>query len=368
MKIGLVRRGYSRTGGAEAYLRRFAESAVAAGHECVLFTGQWPRVAWPFAHVQVGSDSPKKFAAALTALRPRDECDFLFSLERIPTCDAYRAGDGVHAAWLERRARFEPFWKPWLRRYNAKHRELLALEMQLFGPDGAGLVIANSRMIQTEIAQHFGYPAEKSHVVHNGVPPFTIAPEAREQTRRELGLRDDDFAVLFAGSGWERKGLRFAIEAMNATRLPNATLLGAGRGKERAMPRSERVRFLGPVKDMPRHLAAADAFLLPTLYEPFSNACLEALAAGLPVITTAYNGFAEIIEPGVEGEVIAQPDDIAALAAALEKWSDRARRAAVRPRLLALGARFSIAENVCQTLAIIERARACAPPTRTTPR
>ena len=357
MKIGLVRRGYSRTGGAEAYLRRFAEAAVAAGHECVLFTEQWPRLAWPFAHIQVASDSPKKFAVALTALRPRDGCDFLFSLERIPTCDAYRAGDGVHAAWLERRARFEPFWKPWLRQYNAKHRELLALEKQLFGSGGAGLVIANSRMIQAEIGQHFGYPAEKIHVVHNGVPPFTVAPQAREETRQKLGLRDEDFAVLFAGSGWERKGLRFAIEAINAARLPNAILLVAGRGNERAMPRSERVRFLGAVKDMPRHLAAADAFLLPTLYEPFSNACLEALAAGLPVITTAYNGFAEIIEPGVEGEVVAQPDDIAALAAALEKWRDPARRAAIRPRLLALGAKFSIAENVRQTLAIIESAR-----------
>jgi len=356
MKIGLVRRGYARTGGAEIYLRRFAEAAVAAGYECMLFSEQWPRMAWPFAHVQIVSDSPKKFADALAALRPRDECDFLFSLERIHTCDAYRAGDGVHAEWLERRARFEPFWKPWLRQYNAKHRELLSLEKQLFGPDGARLVIANSRMVQTEIERHFGYPAERIHVVHNGVPPFTVPSEARMQTRRELGLRDDDFAVLFAGSGWERKGLRFAIEAMNAARLPNATLLVAGRGNERAMPRSERVRFLGPVKDMPRCLAAADAFILPTLYEPFSNACLEALAAGLPVITTAHNGFAEIIEPGVEGEVVARSDDISALAAALEKWGDPARRAAIRPRLLDLGGQFSITENVRRTLAIIERA------------
>ena len=356
MKIGLVRRGYARTGGAEIYLRRFAEAAVAAGHECVLFSEQWPRVAWPFAHIQIVSDSPKKFADALVAARAKDECDFLFSLERIRTCDAYRAGDGVHAAWLERRARFEPFWKPWLRQYNAKHRETLALEKHLFGLDGARLVIANSRMVQAEIVQHFGYPAERIHVVHNGVPPFTVPPEARAQTRRELGLRDEDFAVLFAGSGWERKGLRFAIEAMNAARLPNATLLVAGRGNERGLPRSGRVRFLGPVKDMTRCLAAADAFLLPTLYDPFSNACLEALAAGLPVITTAHNGFAEIIKPGVEGAVVAQPDDIAALAAALEKWSDPARRAAIRPRLLALGAQFSIVENVRQTLAIIETA------------
>ena len=358
MKIGLVRRGYARTGGAEIYLRRFADEAVAAGHECVLFSEQWPRMAWPFAHVQIASDSPKKFADALAAPRARELCDFLFSLERIHTCDAYRAGDGVHAAWLERRARFEPFWKPWLRQYNAKHRETLALERQLFGPDGARLVIANSRMVQAEIGQRFGYPAERIHVVYNGVPPFSAPAEMRAKTRRELRLGDDEFAVLFAGSGWERKGLRFAIAALNSAGLPQATLLVAGRGNPRALPRSERVRFLGPVKEMMRLLPAADAFILPTLYEPFSNACLEALAAGLPVITTAHNGFAEIIEPGVEGEVVAEPDDIAALAGALEKWGDPARRAAIRPRLLALGAKFGIAENVRQTLAIIETARA----------
>ena len=357
MKIGLVRRGYARTGGAEIYLRRFAEAAVAAGHECVLFSEQWPRGAWPFAQVHLATDSPQKFADALAARRVHAECDFLFSLERLRTCDAYRAGDGVHAAWLERRARFEPSWKPWLRRFSAKHRETLELEKRLFGPDGARLVIANSHLVKSEIERHFGYPAERIHVVHNGVPPFDPPAEARGQTRRELGLGEDDFGVLFAGSGWERKGLRFAIEAMKAARLPKATLLVAGRGRARGLPRSERVRFLGPVKDMSRYLAAADAFLLPTLYDPFSNACLEALAAGLPVITTAHNGFAEIIEPGVEGEVVAQPDDIAALAGALERWSDRARRAAIRPRLLALGARFGIAENVRETLAIIEAAR-----------
>ena len=357
MKLGLVRRGYARTGGAEIYLRRFADEAVAAGHGCVLFTEQWPRAAWLHGHVQIASDSPKKFADALVARRVAEECDFLFSLERIHACDAYRAGDGVHAAWLERRARFEPAWKPWLRQFSAKHRETLALEKQLFGADGARLVIANSRMVQKEISARFGYPAERIHVIYNGVPPAAAPAGAREQIRRELGCDEREFVVLFAGSGWERKGLRFALAALAAAGLPGATLLVAGRGQTRGLPRSGRVRFLGPVKNIPGYLAAADAFILPTLYEPFSNACLEALAAGLPVITTAANGFAEIIEPGVEGEVVPEPDDLPALAAALKKWSDPARRAAIRPRLLALGEKFSIAENVRQTLAIIESVR-----------
>ena len=357
MKIGLVRRGYSRTGGAEAYLRRFAEAAAEAGHSIILFSERWPAEEWPFELESVNSNSPRGFADAIITLRPRDRCDFLFSLERLRTCDAYRAGDGVHAAWLERRRKFEPPWKAWFRRFSGKHREILALEKELFSPRGARAVIANSAFVRDEIVQYFQYPKAQIQVVHNGVPPFAVAPDARAHTRASLGLKEDDFAILFAGSGWSRKGLRFAIEAMNEAGLDHAVLLVAGRGNPHAMPKSQFTRFLGPVKDMPPLLAAADAFILPTIYDPFSNACLEALVAGLPVITTAQNGFSEIIESGLEGEVIAEPNDIPALAAAIKNWSDPDRRAVARLRLETLGARYTIAENVRQTLAAIQALR-----------
>lgn len=357
MKIGLVRRGYSRTGGAEAYLRRFAEAAAATGHKIILFSERWPADEWPFEHVLVASNSHRSFSDAMIALRPRDRCDFLFSLERIRTCDAYRAGDGVHAAWLERRAQFEPAWKTWFRRFSSKHREILALEKELFGPRGARAVIANSALVRDEIVEHFQYPASQIQVIHNGVPAFAAPPDACAHTRASLGFKDNDYVVLFAGSGWTRKGLHFAVEAMNTAKLDRATLLIAGRGNRRAVPTCSQARFLGPIKDMPPLLAAADVFILPTIYDPFSNACLEALAAGLPVITTAQNGFSEIIESGIEGEVVAQPNDIPALAGALKSWSDPVRRAEAQPRLAAIAARYTIAENVRQTLAAIQNLR-----------
>jgi len=192
-------------------------------------------------------------------------------------------------------------------------------------------------------------------VVRNGVPPFGAPEGAREQSRRKLELNDEDYAVLFAGSGWERKGLRFAIQAVNAARLPRLKLLVAGRGRPASQPQSSAVRYLGPVRDMASCYAAADAFILPTMYEPFSNACLEALAAGLPVITTVHNGFSEIIESGVEGEIVKGADDISALATALRNWEDQERRALIRPRLMELGGRFSIEENVKQTLSLIAK-------------
>ena len=365
MKIGLVRRGYSATGGAEAYLLRLIGALARAGHEVVLFADRtWPedpllQPGVEFGQVTWEVSGAKKFADTFQQLAPEQGCDFILSLERIWKCDAYRSGDGVHADWLERRAEFEPRWRSIFRGFNPKHRQILALERALF-TGGARRVIANSNMVREAIVRRFGFPRECIDVIHNGVPAILPPPEARAVMRSELGLGNGEFTVLFAGSGWERKGLRFAIEAMNAARLSRGTLLVAGRGEHGSLPRSSVVRFLGPVREMARVFATADVFILPTIYDPFSNACLEALAAGLPVITTRHNGFGEIIEHGVEGEVIEDPREIGALARALEKWSDAERRAAVRARLVEKGARFSIEENVRATLAIVEKARESA--------
>lgn len=358
MKLGLVRRGYSGSGGAEAYLLRLMAELGRAGHELFLVTDvEWPQdvfaadVAQPFGTI-LKARSPFAFADDVREWRRRSGCDFVLSLERVWECDVFRAGDGVHASWLERRAEFEPFWKPLFRRFNAKHRQLVRLERALF-TGGARRIIANSQMVKDEIIARFGTPAQRIEVIYNGVP--ANAPSAnRAEVRAALGLRDGDYTVLFAGSGWERKGLRHAIAAVDA--LPGATLFVAGRGKTRGLPRSERVRFLGPQSraEMTRLLAAADVFALPTIYEPLSNACLEALAAGLPVITTTANGFAEIIESGIEGEIVA-PGDVPALTAALSRWADARRRTEIRERLLAKGAQFSIEANVARTLEFIAR-------------
>lgn len=350
MRIGLVRRGYSDTGGAEAYARRFAEAARAAGHECVLYTAaEWRD--WPGEIVRVKAASPAAFARGLRA-----ECDVLFSLDRVARCDVYRAGDGVHASWLERRAKFEPKWKSWLRGLNPKHREILALERELFGRDGAKRVIANSKFVRKEITRRFGFPESRIDVIYNGLTPAPVEAGARGAVRAELRIDEEEYVALFAGSGWERKGLRFAVEAVRRMGADAPLLLVAGRGE--AMNAGPRVRFLGPRSDVPRLLAAADVFVLPTIYDPFSNACLEAMAAGVPVITSRANGFAEIIDANIEGDLLPRPDDIDALIFSLCAWADPMRRENVRARLVAKAAEFSIERNLCETLAVLEKARA----------
>ena len=356
MRVGLVRRGYSASGGAEAYLFRFAEAARAAGHEPVLICGtEWPEDAWHHEQVCVAGRTPEDFADRLAERRASGGWDVLFSLERVWGCDVYRAGDGVHAAWLERRTKFESAWKRWFRLLQRKHREIIELECALF-TGGARRIIANSQMVKDEIIAHYGTPAEHVHVIHNGVPVPAVLPGVRETVRKELGIPAGEFVALFAGSGWERKGLRYAIEAVNALAIP-AKLLVAGRGESRGLPASNRVNFLGPLASarLGAMLAAADVFVLPTLYDPFSNACIEALAAGLPVITTTANGFAEIIEHGVEGEAVA-PGNVKALTAALVAWADPQRRANVRLRLLEKAAGHSVGQNLARTLEVITAA------------
>src|SRR6266545_8401804 len=364
LSIGFVRRGYSASGGAEAYLKRLGRGVVDLGHEAQLITSDdWPSNEWPSGSIHhLRARSTIAFADEVEQLRPQIHCDVLMSLERVWRCDVYRAGDGVHRAWLQRRRKFELPLQQFVRGFNRKHRDLLLLEKSLLGERGASRVIANSEMVKNEIVDLYSYPADKIDIVRNGVPleKFRFDPELREKSREELNLKSDQIALLFAGSGWERKGLLFAIEAAALCGDRKMRLLVAGRGnaglyktKRLRFWRKEPVQFLGEVVDMLRVYAAADIFILPTIYDPFSNACLEALACGLPVITTCSNGFSEIIENGVHGSIVDHAGDLLGLRDAIRFWSDPSRRAAARSANIERASQFDISKNVEQTLEIL---------------
>jgi UDP-glucose:(heptosyl)LPS alpha-1,3-glucosyltransferase len=138
--------------------------------------------------------------------------------------------------------------------------------------------------------------------------------------------------------------------------LPGSKLIVAGRGRPPSRPAADSV-FLGPQRDVRPVLAAADVFILPTVYDPFSNACLEALAMGRPVITTRSNGCSEILREGVNGSVVESANDIAGLAAALRFWQQEGRAAAAADACRVAAAQCSLAENVRRTLEILEKIR-----------
>src|SRR4030095_8359539 len=154
---------------------------------------------WPFGSIQrLRAGSVIGFADELEQLRSQLDCDVLFSLERVWSCDVYRAGDGVHRAWLSRRRKFELPLKRFVRGTNRKHRDLLQLEESLFANRKAARVIVASQMVREEIVDLYGYPAAKIDIVRNGVPldHFRFDAGLREKAREDLKLKADQIALL----------------------------------------------------------------------------------------------------------------------------------------------------------------------------
>lgn len=195
----------------------------------------------------------------------------------------------------------------------------------MFGHPGLRAVICNSQMVAAEIRRHFSVATEKLHVIYNGVDLDYFHPDRRkalrEDARRKLGCGDKETLFSFVGSGFERKGLATAIDALAATGRRDFRLVVAG--SDRAIGRfaaraaraevADRVTFLGGREDVRFVYAASDCFILPTRYDPFPNSALESLAMGVPVIVSNHCGAAEIVEEGTNGWVC-EPDAAAPLA------------------------------------------------------
>ena len=135
------------------------------------------------------ADTPTLFADALDKLKPKLDCDVLMSLERVWSCDVYRAGDGVHRAWLRRRADHDGTFGKIKGVFNRKHRGILRLEESLFGHGGARRVIANSEMVKDEIVKLYGYPAEEVIVIPNGVPVALFASTKEKRDAKPALVR-----------------------------------------------------------------------------------------------------------------------------------------------------------------------------------
>jgi glycosyltransferase involved in cell wall biosynthesis len=183
-----------------------------------------------------------------------------------------------------------------------------AAERWCYRPSRTRVLCAVSDGVAAELRLHFPGAAASVRTVPNGVDASTFRPDppARARLRAQLGLGDADRLALFVGGDWERKGLRHAVDAL--AHAPGWHLAVAGAG-DRSGPStrahnagtSERLHFLGAVREMPPVYAAADSFVFPTAYEAFPLVALEAAASGLPIIATRVNGVEQLVEDGANG-------------------------------------------------------------------
>ncbi len=355
MKIALVRARYNPYGGAERFAAR-AMTALAADREhateIAVLARSWSDVESddtipavrlvrcdPFYLGSVWRDA--SFARAVHRYLRDEAFDLVQSHERIVGLTIYRAGDGVHAAWLERRARAGTASTRLGIALNPHHRYLLKAERAMFEHPALRAVICNSEMVRREIVARFAIDPAKLVLIRNGVDLERFHPDARavhrDPVRARLRIADDVTLFAMVGSGFERKGVGLALHALAA--CPAAVLVIVGDDKRRDRYEADarrlgvagRVRFVGSVVDPLPYYAAADFFFAPTLYDPFPNAALEALACGLPVLTTDACGVAELIDDERNGWVVPSGDH-AALAHAMKRAiaCDRGRRDAMR--------------------------------------
>ena len=359
MKLAIVRQKYTAFGGAERFVERALVALRAKGVDVSIVAREWQgdvqgeRVN-PFYLGRTWRDAG--FARGVQRLIAQKRFDLVQSHERIPGCDIYRAGDGVHATWLELRNKPFDRFAPW-------HRYTLAAEMGMFRHPKLRAVICNSRMVRDDIARRFGVNDEKLQVIYNGVDLEAFHPRLREEKglalREKTGIAATTPVLLFVGSGYERKGLPTLLHALSLMSRSDARLWVIGRDKDETLRRQlaqtlgvdDRVLFLGAQTDVKPFYGAADVFALPTLYDPFPNAALEALACGLPLVTTTTCGAAELITPA-NGSVIGAGDAVA-LALSLDSLCSRAP--AMRDAARASVAHLDLAQMAAQLMVLYSR-------------
>ena len=227
-------------------------------------------------------------------------------------------GPGSGLAARLRRLYHEIYWRAC---------DLLEAPAFTTGPDRR--LIAVSGGVRRELADYYGADPAQVKVVYNGVEPGDFSVEAlgplRSPTRAALGVPEAAPVLLFIGDFY-RKGLATAIAALARLKTLDVHLLVVGRGeiegfKARAAEAgvADRLHFVGFQPDVRPYFAAADAFVFPTRYEPFGMVITEAMAAGLPTITSRAAGASEVITPGESGLLLERADDADELAARLDE-------------------------------------------------
>ena len=373
-KIALIRQYYNPFAGGGRNLENLALKLLEKGFEVHIFTRGWiNEINSAFNLHKIGIPQfpktlrPYYFCRKVEDILKKEKFDIIFSLEKILVQDIYRAGNGIQKEWFK-------IWNSitlnllkkasiWLR---AKHYMSLYLEKRFFKKAKYKKIIANSNLLKQEISKNYNIPEEKIEVIYNEVDLKKFNPENKRfhsEIRKQFNIKKDEFLILFVGSGFVRKGLRYLIQACSFLDLnKDFKLLIVGRGNikpyvdiVKRLNLQDKVIFAGHLRYIEKIYGASDLFVLPTLYDPFSNVCLETMASGIPVITSNKNGASEVVSQVDKRFILENPTDSFEIAKKIEMFFNHQFRERVGKLNRFVAEQYSI-EVMCEkVLNIYER-------------
>jgi UDP-glucose:(heptosyl)LPS alpha-1,3-glucosyltransferase len=367
MRIAIIRKRYTFHGGSEGYSEILVRKLSECGHEVHIFAIEWtkkkggPNIHFHRVPVVRFNSFLRDLSFAVSSFfilrKKKDYFDIIQSHDKTIYQDIYRAGDGCHIEWLKQRWKREGLIGKMSIMFNPYHWLILTIERFIFRHHRFKVVIAISEMVKRNMIENYGINPSDISVIYNGVDLKRFNPETRDRFRHEIRsryrIREDEFVLLFVGSGFKRKGLGYLLESIESVDKP-LTLMVVGKGRFKQVAGHQKVIFCGPQKDIHKYYAAADIFVFPTVYEPFGNVHLEALASGLPVITTSHSGAAEIIEDERQGFIIEDPEDIEKMAERIKQLMDQEAREKRGIEARRLAERFSIESHIEELMALYQ--------------
>jgi UDP-glucose:(heptosyl)LPS alpha-1,3-glucosyltransferase len=299
---------------------RLAEICLARGHSIKVFTGSWEGEVPDELDVILlpprGLTNHRKaeiFSKTLMKQPFIASCDAVIGFNKMPGLDIYFASDSCFAA--------KAASKSFLYRGTPRCRIFLKLEMSVFGGSSSTEILLLSENEKKHFVRYYGTTDNRFHLLPPGISkdrlPSPGALEKGRQLRSELGIGPDLKVVLMLGSGFKTKGLDRAILAVRSLPdkiLEKTILLIVGQDNARPFKRMARrlgiesnIKFTGGRDDVPRVLWAADLLIHPAYRENTGTVLIEAMAAGLPVLTTDVCGYSHYVEKAKAGILIPSP-------------------------------------------------------------
>ncbi len=369
MRLALVHKRFDRLGGAEWDCYETTQRLAARGHDVHLVVGQCraPPPEGVTVHkvpvVRIGQIAKLlSFAAAAPRVWRSLGADVVIGFGRTIGQDIMRASGGCHRRYLADLATDRGAREAWRQRVSLYECAMLAIERRQYRQGASRKVLTVSSLARNELlATYPGLSPAAVEVLPYGVDAARFRSvdraQARTDLRRELELPADVPLVITVGTGFRRKGIDLLLELWRWDAPRGAALvvvgndqrLAAWRRAARELPGP--VVFTGPRRDIERLYAAADAFVLASIQDAFGMVVLEALASGLPVVTSRMVGASEVLKGPLAELVVEDPRDGPSLHAALERALDPT----VRERLAEAAHRAASARSIDAAVDDLER-------------